>query len=93
MAIYVGLGKATDEGIKQLAGLAERVQKAEKEAEAMGCKFLARYALTGQYDYLIIIEAPNEKTALKFMVARARVGTIRMETYPAIPIEEFAKLF
>ena len=48
----------------------------------------AQYALMGQYDFLNLIEAPDEQTMAKAAIMLAARGTMRTTTLPAIPVEE-----
>ena len=48
----------------------------------------AQYALMGQYDFLNIIEAPDEETMAKAAIMLAARGTMRTTTLPAIPVEQ-----
>ena len=48
----------------------------------------AQYALMGQYDFLNLIEAPDEETMAKAAIMLAARGTMRTTTLPAIPVEE-----
>ena len=55
-------------------------------------KFIAHYALLGQYDFLDIYEAPNEETAAKIsMISRAN-GALYAESLIAIPHKRFLDL-
>ncbi len=42
----------------------------------------------GQYDFLNIIEAPDEETMAKAAIMLAARGTMRTTTLPAIPVEQ-----
>jgi uncharacterized protein with GYD domain len=92
MPIYVGLGRATDEGLKNLEGFALRHSRAVERAEESGVKVIASYALIGRYDYLVILDCPDSKTALKVFTREAEGGNVRYETMAALPTEEFAEL-
>ena len=65
----------------------ERLHAVTAEVEAMGLTVVAQYALMGQWDFLNIIEAPDEATMAKAAVALAARGTMRTTTMQAIPIE------
>jgi len=55
-------------------------------------KFVAHYALLGQYDFLDIYEAPDVKSAAKVsMISRAN-GALQAESMPAIPYKDFLDL-
>lgn len=65
----------------------ERLRQVTAEVESMGLKVIAQYALMGQWDFLNIIEAPDEATMAKAAVALAARGTMRTTTMQALPIE------
>ncbi len=55
-------------------------------------KFIAHYALLGQYDFLDIYEAPDIESAAKVsMISRAN-GALHAESLPAIPYKDFLEL-
>jgi uncharacterized protein with GYD domain len=66
----------------------ERIREVTQEVEGMGLKVVAQYALMGQYDFLNIIEAPDEATMARAAITLASRGTMRTTTYQAISIEE-----
>ncbi len=92
MPIFVALGKSTGEGRKEMGGLTSRHERAVKRAEGLGGKVLGSYALLGPYDYLTILECPDEKVALKILAGEASHGHVHYETMVAVPFEEFAAL-
>ncbi len=55
-------------------------------------KFIAHYAILGQYDFLDIYEAPNEETAAKVSMISQVNGAFQAESLPAIPYKRFLKL-
>lgn len=92
MPFFVALGKLTTEGAAYMRDLSLRHKHAAANAERLGGKLLASYALMGQYDFLAILDCPNEKVAMKILAKEASHGNVRYETMTAVPIEEFAKL-
>ncbi len=91
MAIYVMLTTLTDEGSKTLAGNRQRISEVNKEVESMGVKILAQYALLGQYDFINILEAPDNKAIARVAVELGSRGTLHTMTMAAMTIEEFTK--
>lgn len=91
MALYVGLGKATQEGRRHMDGLAGRHQAAVKRAEAAGGKVVASYALLGPYDYMVVLECPDHLTAVKILAKEAEGGNVTYETYGAVAMTDFAQ--
>ena len=92
MPIYAALGKLTEQGLKNLEAMGTRHKRAVERAEERGAKILASYALLGQYDFLVILEAPDAKTAVYVLTKEAESGNVRYQTMEALPMEEFAKL-
>ncbi len=92
MPVFVGLGKLTEQGLKNLEEMGARHKRAVERAQERGAKVLASYALLGQYDFLVILEAPDAKTAVYVLTKEAKGGNVRYQTMEALPMDEFAKL-
>lgn len=89
MPIYIMISTLTDEGRKTIKKHPERIEEVNREIENMGAKVLAQYAVLGQYDFLNILEAPNNEAIAKLSIELGSRGTIQIITLPAIPVEEF----
>jgi uncharacterized protein with GYD domain len=84
--IFISLIKFRQKITKELT--AEHLKLVEKEKKE-GIKYLGMYWTLGRYDAVAIIEAKDEKTAMKIGIRR---GWIRSETLVAVPAEEARKL-
>ncbi|MDD5153054.1 MAG: GYD domain-containing protein [Thermodesulfobacteriota bacterium] len=91
MGIYVMLSSLTGEGRETLKKHPERIKEVNKEVEAMGVKILAQYAVLGPYDFVNILEAPDNTTVTRVSVELGARGTMQGMTLAAIPIDEFIK--
>ncbi len=91
MAIYVMLTTLTDEGRKTLKQNPQRIKEVNKEVETMGVKILAQYALLGPYDFINILEAPDNKAVSKVAVELGSRGTLQTMTMAAMAIDELGK--
>jgi len=89
MATYVMLTTLTDEGRKTIKTNPQRIKEVNKEVEAMGVKILAQYALLGQYDFVNILEAPDDKAIAKVAMELGARGTLQTMTMVALPLDEF----
>jgi len=89
MGVYIVMSRLTQEGRKTLKSRPERLKEVNEEINRMGAKVLQQYALLGKYDFLNILEAPNNETVTKIMVALGSRGTLETTTMAAIPVEEF----
>jgi uncharacterized protein with GYD domain len=67
----------------------ERLREVNAEVEALGVKVVEQYALLGQYDFLNIIEAPDDVTVTRLAITLSSRGTMKTVTMPAVPVEEF----
>jgi uncharacterized protein with GYD domain len=88
MAVYVMLTTLTDEGRKTLKDKPNRLKEVNKEVEAMGVKVLAQYAVLGPYDFVNILEAPNDKAISKVAMELGSRGTLHTMTMAAMSIDE-----
>ncbi|WP_376788887.1 GYD domain-containing protein [Thermoflexus sp.] len=91
MAIYIMLSTLTDEGAETIKERPERILEVNREVEAMGVKVLAQYAVLGPYDFVNIVEAPDNETVARVSVELSSRGSVKIMTLPAIPIEEFIR--
>ena len=91
MATYVLLSSLTPEGGKTLHSNPDRLAEVNKEIDGFGCTVVAQYALLGQYDFLTVVEAPDNETVAHLSVDLGSRGTVKMTTLPAIPIDSFVK--
>jgi len=91
MPYYVILSNLTDEGRRTIKQKPERIVEVNREIEAMGIKIHKQYALLGIYDFVNIVEAPDNETVMKMSVEIGSRGSVHMTTLPAIPVEEFIK--
>ena len=69
----------------------ERIREVTDEVEAMGLRVVAQYALLGQWDFLNVIEAPDEATLAKAAISLAARGTMRTMTMQAVPVDQLVE--
>lgn len=91
MGIFVLLSKLTDEGRRTIKSKPERIKEVNKEMEAMGGKVIAQYAVLGGYDFVTIMEAPDNETVAKISIEMGARGTVQITSLPAIPVDDFIK--
>lgn len=90
MPLYVLLSTLTPEGRETLHKNPDRLKAVDKEIEAMGCKVISQYALLGAYDFITVIEAPDNATIAHLSVDLGSRRTANFITLPAISIEDFS---
>ena len=89
MPKFMVLSKLTNKGAETLFKRPERVKEVNMELESMGVKVLEQYVILGDWDFLNIVESPDEKTLLAALTNLNMRGTIRTATYRIIPVDEF----
>jgi uncharacterized protein with GYD domain len=92
MATFIMLTRLTSDGVKTLKNNPGRVQEVNKEMEQLGVKVLNQWATLGQYDFVSVVEAPDEKTMAKVSVELGSRGTTTNQSLSAIPAEEFSQI-
>lgn len=91
MATYVILSTLTDEGRKTIKTRPGRILEVNKEIEKMGVTVKEQFAVLGPYDFVNIVEAPDNDTVMRMSVELGSRGSVQLLTLVALPIEEFIK--
>jgi uncharacterized protein with GYD domain len=89
MPTYILLSTLTAEGRKTVKSKPGRIKEVNREIEAFGAKVVAQYAVLGPYDFVNIIEAPDNETITRISVELGSRGTVQIISLPAIPIDQF----
>lgn len=89
MPTYIMLTRLTPDGVKTLKDHPGRVHEVTREVEQLGVKVLNQWATLGSYDFISVVEAPDEKTMAKLSVEMGSRGTVQNDTLVAIDAEEF----
>ncbi len=92
MPTYVTLVKWTDQGIRNVKDAPKRLDAAEAAFKAMGGTLKDAYLVMGEYDLVVIGEAPNDETVMKFALATGMQGNARTTTMRAFNREEARKI-
>ena len=89
MPTYVMLTKLTPEGVQTLKNNPSRILEVNKELAQLGAEVKAQWAVLGQYDFVNVVEAPDEKTMARVSLELGSRGTARYESLSAIPVDDF----
>jgi uncharacterized protein with GYD domain len=90
MPTYLMLTNLSAEGVRTLKNNPGRMAEVNLEVEQMGGKVLAQYATLGQYDFVTVIEAPDEKAMAKISVELGSRGTMSSQTLTAMTAADLA---
>jgi uncharacterized protein with GYD domain len=84
MPTYILLSTLTPEGRHTLHNNPERVDAVNTEIEKFGCKIINQYATLGAWDFVTIVEAPDNETAAHLSIDLGSRGTVNIQTLPAL---------
>ena len=91
MQTYVLLSKLTPEGRKTVKDRPQRITEVNKEVEGYGGRVVSQFAVLGAYDFVTILEAPNNETVARISSELGSRGTIELMSMPAFSVEELTK--
>jgi uncharacterized protein with GYD domain len=92
MATYISLIKYTQQGIQNIKDSPARLDSAKKAFQSMGAEIKQTFLVMGQYDLVILFDAPDDETVAKLMLATGSLGNVSTQTMRAFTEDEFRKI-
>ncbi|MBV8071658.1 MAG: GYD domain-containing protein [Acidobacteriaceae bacterium] len=92
MPTYIIMSKWTAQGLQNIKQSSSRLEAARKAYEAVGIKMTAFFMTTGRYDMVAVIEAPDDVTFAKALLANASQGSFTTETCRAFTEHEYRQI-
>ncbi len=92
MATYINLVRFTQQGIQNIKESPTRLEAAKQAFRAVGAEIKEFYLVMGQYDIVLIVEAPDDRTMAKATLAVGSLGNVRTETLRAFTEDEYRKV-
>jgi uncharacterized protein with GYD domain len=89
MPTYIMLSTLSPEGVQTVKNNPQRIKEVNREVEQLGAEVKAQWATLGQYDFVNIVEAPDELTMTRVSLELGSRGTVKYQTMVAIPIDDF----
>jgi uncharacterized protein with GYD domain len=89
MPTYILLSKLTIKGVQTLRSNPDRLREVNRDVEELGAKVLHQWATLGEFDFVNVVEAPDEATIARVSVSLGARGSARLETLPALEIDDF----
>ena len=83
------LSTLSPEGVQTVKNNPQRIKEVNREVEQLGAEVKAQWATLGQYDFVNIVEAPDEQTMSRVSLELGSRGTVKYQTMVAIPIDDF----
>jgi uncharacterized protein with GYD domain len=89
--VFILLSTLSQQGVQTLKSNPERLRQVNQDVEELGAKVLHQWATLGAFDFVNIVEAPDVETIAKVSVALGARGSIRIQTLPALEIDDFLR--
>ena len=89
MPTYIMLCTLSPEGVQTIKNNPARIREVNSEVEQLGASVKAQWATLGAFDFISIVEAPDETTMARVSLELGSRGTVRYETLSAIPVDDF----
>src|SRR5213595_1402738 len=91
MPIYILLSRLSQQGVATLKSNPDRLKEVNRDVEELGARVLHQWATLGAFDFVNVVEAPDTATIARVSVALGARGSTRIETLPALTIDEFVQ--
>ena len=92
MASYMVLGNYTDEGIRNIKDSPNRLAAVRQAVEGAGGRLIFFYLTMGQYDFVSLVEVPNDETAATLLLKVGEQGNVRTTTLKAFTEDEYQNI-
>src|SRR5574342_813412 len=80
MPLYIMLSSLSETGRQVLRKLPGSIRKVNAEVGRMGVRVIAQYAVLGPYDFVTVLEAPDNETVSRVSVELGARGSVQMMT-------------
>src|SRR4029078_2949831 len=91
MSYYILLSRLSQQGVQTLQSNPSRLQEVHRDVEELGAKVLHQWATVGDCAFVNVVEAPDTATIAKVSVALGARGSTKIQTLPALSIDEFVQ--
>jgi len=92
MATYITLMQWTQQGIQSVKDAPARLDAAKQLVKSLGGEIKAVYLVMGEYDFVLISEAPNDEVVAKVALMTGMQGNVRTQTMKAFTEDEYRKI-
>ena len=89
MPTYLLLSQLSTQGVQTLKSNPDRLREVNRDVEELGARVLHQWATLGPFDFVSVVEAPDTATIARVSVALGARGSTKIQTLPALTIEEF----
>ena len=91
MPIYILLSRLSQQGVQTLKTNPDRLREVNRDVEELGAKVLHQWATLGEFDFVNVVEAPDEATIARVSVSLGARGSTKIQTLPALAVDDFLR--
>ena len=88
MALYLMLTTLTEKGVQTLNSNPARLREVNRDVEELGARILHQWASLGEYDFVNVVEAPDDLTIARVSVALGARGSSKIESLPLVSVDD-----
>ena len=88
MPTYILLTSLTAEGLQTLRSNPGRLREVNRDVEELGAKVLHQWAVLGPFDFVNVVEAPDDATIAKVSLALGARGSAKIQSLSALSVDE-----
>ena len=88
MPTYILLSNLTAQGVQTLKSNPDRLREVNRDVEELGARVVHQWATLGPFDFVNVVEAPDNATIAKVSVALGARGSAKLQTLSAMTVDE-----
>lgn len=88
MPTYIMLTSLTAQGVQTLKSNPDRLREVNRDVEELGAKVVHQWATLGPYDFVNVVEAPDDATIARVSIELGARGSAKLQTMAALTIDE-----
>jgi uncharacterized protein with GYD domain len=88
MPTYILLTTLTAEGLQTLRSNPNRLREVNRDVEELGATVLHQWAVLGPFDFVNVVEAPDDATIAKVSIALGARGSAKIQSLAALSVDE-----
>ena len=88
MPLYLMLTTLTEKGVQTLNSNPARLREVNRDLEELGARILHQWVSLGAYDFVNIVEAPDDLTIARLSLVLGARGSSKIESLPLVPVDD-----
>ncbi|MBD0330964.1 MAG: GYD domain-containing protein [Thermoleophilia bacterium] len=89
MPIYLLLSNLTPQGVQTLKSNPDRLRQVNSDVEELGARVVHQWVTLGPYDFVNVVEAPDNETIARVAFNLEARGSTSIQTLSALTVDDF----